>query len=153
MGLILKNGKSYGGTLPSTAKHLKYDNTNSDISSENVQGAIDELANKTIEGTVSSAQKDGDGNIITETYLTKTGDSANNITSFTSADSSNPTSYADIDVLGNGEKHSSIFNKLSVVFKNVRYIWKLLGNTDISAIGNGTVTGGRFALGLMHIYI
>ena len=32
------------------------------------------------------------------------------------------------------------------MFKNVRYIWKLLGTTDISGIGNGTVTGAVSSL-------
>ena len=40
-----------------------------------------------------------------------------------------------------GEKHSNLFNKISTMFKNVRYLYKMLGTTDISQVGNGTVTG------------
>lgn len=69
------------------------------------------------------------------------GDTANNTVSYTSEDAANPAAWIDVSTLASGEKHSSIFNKISKMFKNVRYIWKLLGTTDISGIGNGTITG------------
>ena len=34
-----------------------------------------------------------------------------------------------------------LFRSISIMFKNVRYLYKLLGKTNISAIGDGTVTG------------
>ena len=74
-------------------------------------------------------------------YLTKDGDSAENTTTFISNDSTEVTSYSDVETLTTGEKHSSIFNKISTMFKNVRYLYKMLGTTDISSIGGGTVTG------------
>ena len=37
-------------------------------------------------------------------------------------------------------------NKVSTMFKNLRYLWKLLGNTSLSGIGDGTVTGAIDAL-------
>ncbi|MFG6383494.1 MAG: phage tail protein [Lachnospiraceae bacterium] len=76
-----------------------------------------------------------------ETYLTKTGDSTNNTTTFTSADTANPTSWTNVSVLTSGEKHSSILNKISTMLKNMRYFYKMLGTTSISSIGGGTVTG------------
>lgn len=69
------------------------------------------------------------------------GDTANNTVSYTSEDAANVAAWTDVSTLASGEKHSSIFNKISKMFKNVRYIWKLLGTTDISGIGNGTITG------------
>lgn len=69
------------------------------------------------------------------------GDTANNTVSYTSEDAANPTAWTDVSILASGEKHSSIFNKISKMFKNMRYIWKFLGTTDISGIGNGTITG------------
>lgn len=69
------------------------------------------------------------------------GDTANNTISYTSEDNTNPTAWTDVSTLTSGEKHSSIFNKISKMCKNVRYLWKLLGTTDISSIGGGTVTG------------
>lgn len=74
------------------------------------------------------------------------GDTANNTVSYTSEDAANPTAWTDVSILASGEKHSSIFNKISKMFKNVRYIWKLLGTTDISGIGNGTITGAVSSL-------
>lgn len=69
------------------------------------------------------------------------GDSADNTVSFTSEDAADPTGWTDVPVLASGETHRSIFGKISVMVKNIRYLWQLLGSTDISAIGDGTVTG------------
>lgn len=71
-----------------------------------------------------------------------TGDTADSYVTFASDDVANPTEYTDVEVLKSGEKHSSLFGKISTMFKNIRYIYKMLGTTDISSIGNGTVTGG-----------
>ncbi len=91
--------------------------------------------------TATKALQDGNGKVIVDTYLTKIGDSTNNTTTFTSADTESPTSWTNVSVLTSGEKHSSIFNKISTMFKNLRYLYKILGTTSISSIGNGTVTG------------
>ena len=77
-----------------------------------------------------------------EIYLRKSGgDTTNNIVTFTSGDSPSPTAWTDVDSLVTGEKHSSLLNKISTMIKNVRFLYKVLGTTDISTIGNGTVTG------------
>lgn len=73
--------------------------------------------------------------------LEKTGDSQNNIVTFTSDDSITPTGWADITTVGSGETHTSLFRKFSLAVKNLRYLYKKLGTTDISTIGDGTVTG------------
>lgn len=69
------------------------------------------------------------------------GDSANNTITFTSGDSVTADTWIDVEVLESEEKHSSILNKISTMFKNVRYLHKLLGTTDISSSGDGTITG------------
>ncbi len=76
------------------------------------------------------------------------GDTAENITSFTSSDSADESASAwtNVSKLSSGEKHSSIFAKVSQMFKNVRYLYKMLGTTDISKIGNGTCTGAISSL-------
>ena len=84
-------------------------------------------------------------------YLTGAGTWQNaddHVTAFTSADVDDgvANAWTSVAKLTSGEKHSSIFNKLSTMFKNVRYLYKMLGTTDISAIGNGTVTGAISAL-------
>lgn len=78
--------------------------------------------------------------------ISGTDDTKDNVVSFTSNDTTNPTSWSDVSALTSGEKHTSIFTKISTMFKNIRYLYKLIGTTDISAIGNGTVTGGLSAL-------
>ena len=69
------------------------------------------------------------------------GDIAENIITFESRDAAEANVWTDVDVLVSGEKHKSILKKVSTMFKNVRYLYKMLGTTDISAIGGGTVTG------------
>lgn len=77
-----------------------------------------------------------------EIYLRKSGgDTTNNIVTFTSGDSPSPTAWTNVDSLVTGEKHSSLLNKISTMIKNVRFLYKVLGTTDISTIGDGTVTG------------
>lgn len=65
---------------------------------------------------------------------------------FTSGDSSTATSWTAVNVLSSGETVKSIFNKISTMFKNIRYLFNMLGTTDISSIGGGTVTGAISAL-------
>ena len=64
---------------------------------------------------------------------------------FVAQDSTNVTQWTNVDVLTSGEKHSSVFNKISTMFKNIRYLYKMLGTADISTLGDGadigTVTG------------
>ena len=71
------------------------------------------------------------------------GDTASNVASFTSSDvaDGSASSWTSVATLTSGEKHTSLFAKVSQMFKNVRYLYKMLGTTDISSIGGGTVTG------------
>lgn len=67
-------------------------------------------------------------------YLTKTGDGSNLTASFEEA--------IILEELTTGEKLSSIFGKLKLAVKNLKSLISLIGTTDISAIGDGTITGG-----------
>lgn len=67
-------------------------------------------------------------------YLTKTGDGSNLTAAFEEATTLNE--------LTTGEKLSSILGKLKLAVKNLKSLISLIGTTDISAIGDGTVTGG-----------
>lgn len=96
--------------------------------------------------TATKAEQDGAGNNIVNTYLTKTGDTKDNTVTFSSGDATNPTGWADVVLIGSSETHSSLGRKLSLVAKNMRYLWKLLGSTSLSGIGDGTVTGAISAL-------
>lgn len=94
-----------------------------------------------IEGICRKAIQDENGKNIDSTYLKKTGDTKDNTTSFTSNDNATPTAWENVSVITSGEKHSSILNKISVMFKNIRWIYKILGSVSLSGIGTGTVTG------------
>jgi hypothetical protein len=84
------------------------------------------------------------------------GDTAENTATFTSSDVADglTSAWTTVSKLSSGEKHSSIFAKVSQMFKNVRYLYKMLGTTDISKIGNGTCTGAISSLnsGLANKY-
>lgn len=56
------------------------------------------------------------------------------------------TAWTSVDALTSGESNKNIFAKISQMFKNIRFLYKMLGTTDISSIGNGTVTGGLSSL-------
>lgn len=77
--------------------------------------------------------------------LATNGDSKSNVVTFTSNDSLTGDSTAPA-LLTSGETHASIFSKVSTIFKNVRWLLSKIGTTDISTIGNGTVTGALSTL-------
>ena len=77
---------------------------------------------------------------------TMTGDTKDNTVSFTSGDAANPAGWTDVELMASGEKHGSLWRKVSLFAKNARYLWKLLGSTSLAGIGDGTVTGAISAL-------
>ena len=72
-------------------------------------------------------------NINLTDYLKKTGDSSNTTVTF-----NEPTELAQPTT---GEKLGGIIGKVSLAIKNIKTLISFIGNTDISSIGNGTVTG------------
>lgn len=76
-------------------------------------------------------------------FVKNTDDVSDTKVYFTSSDTtdSGANAWTSVSKLTSGEKHASLFAKVSQMFKNVRYLYKMLGTTDISAIGGGTVTG------------
>lgn len=78
-------------------------------------------------------------------YLTKTGDGSNLTAVFEEATT--------LEELTTGEKLSSIFGKLKLAVKNLKSLISLIGTTDISTIGDGTITGGLSDLnGKLSLY-
>lgn len=73
------------------------------------------------------------------------GNSQDNTVTFTSNDSTTGDSTAPA-LLTSGETHASIFSKVSTIFKNVRWLLSKMGTTDISSLGDGTVTGALSTL-------
>ena len=93
---------------------------------------------ETIKGQLS---EDAAGNLQVQIDNLKTADTKDNTVSFASNDAENPSSFENVELLQSGEKHYSILRKISTMFKNVRRLISLMGNVDISTIGDGTVTG------------
>lgn len=87
-------------------------------------------------GAVDSAK--GDLQTQVNEKLSGTDDTKDNTVTFTSADELNPTAWKDVNVLSSKEKHLSLLNKISTMFSNVRYLYNILGTTDISALGTVT---------------
>lgn len=76
----------------------------------------------------------------------KRSDTKDNKVTFESSDTAEPDGMEEIAVLVSGEQHKDLWSKVSKAVKNQRYIQKAIGTQDISAIGDGTVTGGISAL-------
>lgn len=71
-------------------------------------------------------------------------DSTNTFTSADVADSS-ATSWTTVAALTSGEATKTILNKVSSMFKNIRFLYNKLGTTDISGVGT-SVTAAISAL-------
>lgn len=73
---------------------------------------------------------------------------ADMVEDFTSSDvaDGSATAWTSVAKVNSGETHKSIFAKMSQMFKNIRYLYKILGTTDISSIGNGTITNALSVL-------
>ena len=83
--------------------------------------------------------------LVVDEKLDADGDSKNNTISFTSSDEADSdvtksTGWATVAPLESGETHESFMTKFSKIVKNLRWLYKLIGTTDISSIGDGTVT-------------
>lgn len=70
---------------------------------------------------------------------------------FDSADELNPTDTESVTLLTGTDSWSQRFQKISQMFKNIRFILGKLGTTDISSIGNGTVTGALSELNSKYV--
>lgn len=91
------------------------------------QGALDAAVGPTIDGKVT-----GNG-----------GEAGDTIATFTTSDTTTDTEiieYTDMAKLTSGSPLKTLMSIMSKAVKNVRWFQKLLGTTDISGIGNGTVT-------------
>ena len=113
-------------------------------------GKWDVLAGSPVTGVKGEKEKvfgKGNVNITCASIgaLPTDGDSQDNTITFTSNDSLTGDSTAPA-LFTSGETHASIFSKVSIIFKNVRWLLSKMGTTDISSIGNGTVTGALSTL-------
>ena len=94
----------------------------------------------TDDGTTPIGDWVDDINDAVDNAQSKTGDTKDNVITYTSGDSTTPTGWSNVTALTTGETHSSLFNKISTMFKNIRYIWNLLGTTTLGTTAT-TITG------------
>ena len=89
-------------------------------------------------------------------------DVSGGVVNYTSGDSESPTAWTNVSVMASGGTLATLMNRISTMVKNVRYLWSLIGsssitnvsstiteaigNTSISGIGDGTLTGAINAL-------
>lgn len=98
-----------------------------------------------IKGNKEKTYRQGNVNLTPEQIgaVAEDGDASDTSVAFASSDTPDvdASAWTSVAALESGEKHASLFAKVSQMFKNVRYLYKMLGTIDISAIGGGTVTG------------
>lgn len=51
------------------------------------------------------------------------------------------TGWTSVTAVASGTALKTVLNRITTMMKNVRWLYKMLGTTDISSIGGGTVTG------------
>lgn len=74
-------------------------------------------------------------------------DALTNGVEFTSADTElSPTASESVGLLNSSDIWSARLYKISKMFKNIRYLLRMLGSTNISSIGDGTITGAVSSL-------
>ena len=137
------NSASSASTYASNASTSAASAKNSADKAEEALSKMQDAQVTGVKGAKETTYRKGEVNLTAENVgaVAIGGDTKDNIVSFTSADSKDVTAYTDVDVLTTGETHKSIFAKISTMFKNIRYLYKMLGSTDISSIGDGTATG------------
>lgn len=98
-----------------------------------------------IKGNKEKTYRQGNVNLTPEDIgaVAEGGDASDTTVAFASSDTpdADASAWTSVATLESGEKHASLFSKISQMFKNIRYLYKMLGTTDISRIGGGTVTG------------
>lgn len=101
-----------------------------------------------VKGAKESTYRRGNVDITAEHIgaLTVDGDAGDTTVTYTSNDSTTAQDATPPAVMTSGEKLSSLFSKLSTFGKNVRWLLSRMGSTDISTIGDGTITGALTTL-------
>ena len=119
--------------------------------------AYDKLDVVEYNGTLYIAKKASAGVLPTDTEywmlavdltgkLDTTGDTENNTVTFESSDEADPTEWKSVNVLASKEKHSSILNKISNMFSNIRYLYKNVGGIKGLSSSSAITTQGEYAL-------
>ena len=65
---------------------------------------------------------------------------------YTSGDAASPSGWSSVGAISASDTNATIFNKLTTMVKNVRWLYAKLGTTDFSATGSDTVSGALVSL-------
>lgn len=89
--------------------------------------------------------------------LSATSDTTTNVTSFTSSDDSTSTDktsdgMTEVITMTSGESHSSLFQKISKMFLNIRKLWNTVGSTAIDTAYGTTLTAQMANLKTYNTY-
>lgn len=145
--------KSQSYAVGGTGSRTGEDTDNAKYYNEQAQQALSEMQKSQVTGVKGNNEtnfRTGNVNLTSENIgsVAVGGDVAENTVTFTSNDAG-PDGTPDLislEKLTTGEKLSALMNKVSIIANNFRYFLKMLGTNDISAIGDGTVTGGLVSL-------
>lgn len=122
-------------------------NTDEVVSNSDVVNDMTTVSNGTVLSTVGLKTE-------LDKKLDTTGDTKDNITTFTSSDDAENISsvWTDFNALVSGAKQSELFANLSIIAKNARYLNKLIGNDDISDIGTSLTNAITYLFDYFDIY-
>ena len=110
--------------------------------------SLEDITEYTQEGDNYGANEVNEQNETINELLNPEFTSSDDATIFNSGNLGGQSAYAwsATDELESGDLHTTIFSKISLIFKNLRTIAKLIGTTNISNIGGGTITGAIYNL-------
>lgn len=129
------------------------DTDNAKYYNEQAQKALSEMQKSQVTGVKGNNEtnfRTGNVNLTSDDVgsVAVGGDAAENTVTYESSDvgPDGVPSLISLEKFTTGEKLSSLIKKTSIIANNFRYFLKMLGTNDISAIGDGTVTGGLVSL-------
>ncbi len=131
-------------TFKEGAGHLYGAGTNIYRTADGYWDAMVSSAVLGVKGASESSYRQGCVNITPENIGAINADggfTSNAKVGFEVVDVEEPAEWSNMPLFSPGTTHAALFTKIARLFKNVRFLYKILGTTDISAIGDGTVTG------------
>ena len=124
------------------------DTDNAKYYNEQAQKALSEMQKSQVTGVKGNNEtnfRTGNVNLTSDDVgsVAVGGDVAENTVTYESSDvgPDGVPSLISLEKFTTGEKLSSLIKKTSIIANNFRYFLKMLGTNDISAIGDGTLTG------------
>lgn len=140
--------KSQSYAVGGTGTRTGEDTDNAKYYNEQAKQALSEMQKSQVTGVKGNNEttfRTGNVNLTPANLgaLATNGDSKSNTVTFTSNDvaDGSATSWTSVTKLESGISHATFFQRVSQMFKNIRYLYKVLGTADISSIGDGTLTG------------